>query len=54
MDKITNVNNFGWDPRLGINGLGVYILSMVDMALWDILCKKWICHYIRFSVQNLI
>ncbi|KJE49493.1 MULTISPECIES: mandelate racemase/muconate lactonizing enzyme family protein [Acidiplasma] len=40
MDKITNVNNFGWDPRLGINGLGVYILSMVDMALWDILCKK--------------
>ena len=34
------VENFGWDFRLGRNGLGVMVAAMVDMALWDILCKK--------------
>ncbi len=37
-NKLLSVNNFGWDPRLG-NGVEIYILSMLDMALWDILCK---------------
>lgn len=32
--------NFGWDFRLGKNGLAVMAVSMVDMALWDILCKQ--------------
>jgi L-alanine-DL-glutamate epimerase-like enolase superfamily enzyme len=42
--KITSdlffVQNFGWDFRLGRNGLGVLAVSAIDMALWDILCKK--------------
>jgi L-alanine-DL-glutamate epimerase-like enolase superfamily enzyme len=33
------VENFGWDFRLGRNGLAVMAASMVDMALWDLLCK---------------
>ncbi len=36
--KLSSVNNFGWDPRLG-SGVEIYIFSMVDMALWDIFCK---------------
>jgi L-alanine-DL-glutamate epimerase-like enolase superfamily enzyme len=34
------VENFGWDFRLGRNGLAVMAVAAVDMALWDILCKK--------------
>lgn len=34
------VENFGWDFRLGRNGLAVMAVSMVDMGLWDILCKQ--------------
>jgi len=34
------VENFGWDFRLGRNGLAVMAASAVDMALWDILCKE--------------
>ena len=37
--SLMSTHNFGWDPRLGYNGLGVYISSLVDIALWDILCK---------------
>lgn len=38
--KLLTAENFGWDFRLGRNGLGVMAVSMVDMALWDILCKS--------------
>lgn len=34
------VETFGWDFRLGRNGLAVMAIAAVDMALWDILCKK--------------
>jgi L-alanine-DL-glutamate epimerase-like enolase superfamily enzyme len=40
LTELFEVENFGWDFRLGRNGLGVMAASMVDMALWDILCKK--------------
>jgi L-alanine-DL-glutamate epimerase-like enolase superfamily enzyme len=33
------VENFGWDFRLGRNGLAVMAISAIDMALWDIMCK---------------
>ena len=36
---LMETHNFGWDPRLGYNGIGVYITSLVDIALWDIMCK---------------
>lgn len=43
-NKITHdlflVENFGWDFRIGRNGLAVMAVSAVDIALWDILCKK--------------
>ncbi len=35
-----SVENFGWDFRLGKNGLAVMAVASLDMALWDILCKK--------------
>jgi L-alanine-DL-glutamate epimerase-like enolase superfamily enzyme len=42
--KITSdlffVENFGWDFRMGRNGLAVMAVAAVDMALWDILCKE--------------
>lgn len=34
------VENFGWDFRLGRNGLAVLGVSAIDLALWDIVCKK--------------
>ncbi len=34
------IETFGWDFRLGRNGLAVMAVSMIDMALWDILCKR--------------
>ncbi len=34
------VETFGWDFRLGRNGLAVMAISAIDMALWDILCKR--------------
>jgi L-alanine-DL-glutamate epimerase-like enolase superfamily enzyme len=37
--SLMETHNFGWDPRLGYNGIGVYITSLVDIALWDIMCK---------------
>ncbi|MGA2664867.1 MAG: mandelate racemase/muconate lactonizing enzyme family protein [Nitrososphaerales archaeon] len=33
------VENFGWDFRLGRNGLAVMAVSAIDIALWDLLCK---------------
>ncbi len=39
ISRIFSAENFGWDFRLGRNGLAVMAASMVDMALWDILCK---------------
>ncbi len=39
VEKIFHEQNLGWDYRLGRNGLGVMVASMVDIALWDILCK---------------
>lgn len=34
------VENFGWDFRLGRTGLAQMALAAVDMALWDVVCKK--------------
>jgi L-alanine-DL-glutamate epimerase-like enolase superfamily enzyme len=42
--KITSelfyVENFAWDPRLGRTGLSVMAVSAIDIALWDLVCKK--------------
>jgi len=38
--EMFSTGNFDWDLRLGRNGIGVMAASMVDLALWDILCKK--------------
>lgn len=34
------LETFGWDFRLGRNGLAVVAISAIDMALWDLLCKR--------------
>lgn len=38
--ELSNVENFGWDFRLGRSGLANMALSAVDIALWDLLCKE--------------